>query len=66
MTRITWTTGMTKITGLIGITGMTRITGVTGMAETWQSPGHQWRPKMWLGNENLWLNRPMGNYDKKI
>ena len=66
MTRITWMTGMTKITGLIGITGMTRITGVTGMAETWQSPGHQWRLKMWLGNENLWLNRPMGNYDKKI
>ena len=63
ITRMTW---VTVITGKSGMTRMTRMTGETGMAETWQSPGHQWRLKMWLGNENLWLNRPMGNYDKKI
>ena len=69
LSEITRMTGVTVITGKSGMTRMTtmtRMTGETGMAETWQSPGHQWRLKMWLGNENLWLNCPTGNYDKKI
>ena len=66
MSGLSGITRMTGVTVITGKSGMTRMTGETGMAETWQSPGHQWRLKMWLGNENLWLNCPTGNYDKKI
>ena len=45
-TRMTGVTLITGKSGMTRMTTMTRMTGETGMAETWQSPGHQWRLKM--------------------
>ena len=45
-TRMTGVTVITGKSGMTRMTTMTRMTGETGMAETWQSPGHQWRLKM--------------------